>query len=68
MRASPLFTGFVYIFLGILFTFFAIQNVNQQGWGFFSYLLVLLATIDFGAGIRMTAFHFITKKKKNKSD
>ncbi|MCP3742489.1 YdiK family protein [Rossellomorea sp. BNER] len=66
MRRSPLFSGFIYIILGVLFTYFAIQNVNNQGWGFFSYLLVLLATLDFGSGLRMVNLHFKIKKNMKK--
>ncbi|UQD50870.1 DUF4305 domain-containing protein [Bacillus methanolicus] len=61
MRQSPLISGMFYIMLGTLFTFFAIQNVNEAGWGFFTYLLVILATFDIGSGIRMIAFHFKIK-------
>lgn len=66
MRQSPLFSGIVYILLGSLFTYFAIQNVNETGWGFFTYLLVLLATFDFGSGIRMILFHFKLKQIQKK--
>ncbi|MEN8697932.1 YdiK family protein [Bacillus infantis] len=66
MRQSPLFSGFIYIFLGVLFTYFAIKNINETGeWGFFTYLLVLLATFDFGSGLRMIAFHYKIKQIKN---
>lgn len=66
MKQSPLFSGIVYILLGSLFTYFAIQNVNDTGWGFFSYLLVALATFDFGSGIRMILFHFKLKNIQKK--
>lgn len=66
MKQSPIFSGIVYILLGSLFTYFAIQNVNETGWGFFSYLLVALATFDFGSGIRMVLFHFKLKNIQNK--
>lgn len=62
MRRSPLFSGIIYIFLAVLFTYFAIQNVNEAGWGFFSYLLVLLATFDLVSGIRMVGLHYKIKK------
>jgi hypothetical protein len=66
MKQSPLFSGIVYMFLGLLFTYFAIENVNQTGWGFLSYLLVLLATFDIGSGIRMIQFHFKLKNIQRK--
>jgi len=66
MRRSPLFSGLIYFFLGGLFTYFAIDDVQKNGWGFFSYLLVVLATFDFGSGLKMVAFHFRYKDKLKK--
>lgn len=67
-RQSPLSLGIIYTSLGILFTAIAVQNVASSGWGVFSYILVLIATLDFGSGIRMLLLHFkvksIQKKKK----
>lgn len=65
MRQSPLFSGIIYIVLGALFTVFAIQDLQQnREWGFFTYLLVLLATFDIGSGIRMILLHFKIKEIK----
>lgn len=66
MKQSPLVSGVIYILLGSLFTYFAIENVNEAGWGFFSYLLVMLATFDFGSGIRMILLHFKLKQLQKK--
>ncbi len=66
MRRSPLFSGIIYIVLGCLFTYFAIEDVTQNGWGFFSYLLVLLATFDFGSGLRIIFFYNRYKDKIKK--
>lgn len=59
MRQSALFSGIIYIILGILFIFFAIQDLGRNGgeWGFFTYAFVMLATFDIGSGIRMILFH-----------
>ncbi|OLS37316.1 YdiK family protein [Bacillus sp. MRMR6] len=66
MRRSPLFSAFIYILLGFLFTYFAVEDVSQNGWGFFSYLLVLLATFDFGSGVKILFFYFKYKDKLKK--
>ncbi|MEH7494118.1 YdiK family protein [Neobacillus sp. 3P2-tot-E-2] len=66
MRRSPLFSGVIYIVLGCLFTYFAIEDVTLNGWGFFSYLLVILATFDFGSGLRMIFFYNRYKDKIKK--
>jgi Domain of unknown function (DUF4305) len=63
MRRSPLFSGFIYFVLGSLFTYFAIHDVQQNGWGFFSYMLVFLATFDFGSGIKIFLFYFKFRNK-----
>jgi len=66
LRQSPLFSGIIYLFLGSVFTFFAIENINEAGgWGFFTFLLIILATFDFGSGIRMILFHFHIKKQQD---
>jgi hypothetical protein len=67
VRQTPLFSGIIYIILGIIFIIFAIQNVNSDGeWGLFSILLVILATFDFGSGFKMVRMHFKMKNQKNK--
>jgi hypothetical protein len=66
MRRSPLFSGFIYILLGCLFTYFAAQDVQQNGWSFFSYLLVFLATFDFGTGLKVIFFTYKYKDKLKK--
>ena len=66
MRRSPLFSGLIYILLGGLFVYFAIDDVQANGWGFFSYLLVILATFDVGSGIKMIVFHIKYKDQLKK--
>ncbi|MDQ0273867.1 DUF4305 domain-containing protein [Cytobacillus purgationiresistens] len=67
MSRTPLITGIIYLILGFLLTYFAIFNLqNGADWGFFTYLLLILATFDIGGGIRMIAFHFKIKKLQQK--
>jgi hypothetical protein len=66
MRRSPLFSGFIYFILGSLFTYFAIHDVRQNGWSFFSYLLVVLATFDFGSSLKLIAFYIKYKDQLRK--
>jgi hypothetical protein len=66
MKKSPLFSGFIYLFLGLLFTYFAIQNVQDSGWGIFAILLVILATFDCGSGLKILLSSFLLKKNKQK--
>lgn len=62
----PLFSGIVNCLLGALFTYFAIQQVQVGGWGSFSYLLLLIATLDLGSGIRLIFLHFKLKNSVKK--
>jgi hypothetical protein len=66
MRRTPLFSGIMYFLLGFLFTYFAIQDIQESGWGFYVYLLIILATFDFGSGIKMILLHFAYKNKMDK--
>ncbi|KAB2329361.1 DUF4305 domain-containing protein [Cytobacillus depressus] len=67
MKRTPLFSGIIYIILGILFTYIAIQNVQRdQNWGMFTYFLIIIATFDLGTGLRMVAFHFKIVKSQQK--
>ncbi|WAA12576.1 YdiK family protein [Fervidibacillus halotolerans] len=61
---SPISVGIIYILLGIIFTFFAIQQVLIYDWGFFAYLLIIFAGIDIGTGIKIFYMDFLQKKKK----
>lgn len=68
MRRSALFSGILYLFFGALFTYFAIQDLNRtQDWGFYTYLLVILATFDIGSGIKLISFHLFLKRKQAES-
>ncbi|MBP2241832.1 hypothetical protein J2Z40_002404 [Cytobacillus eiseniae] len=68
MRNTPLYSGIIYILLGLLFTYIATQNIQREdGWGVFTIFLIIIATFDIGGGLRMIAFHFKMKKAlKNK--
>lgn len=63
MKVSPLVLGIIYISLGIIFTAWAIQLVNKDGWGFLSYFLLIIATFDIGGGLRLIGVHFKLKNK-----
>ncbi|MEM5596838.1 YdiK family protein [Niallia circulans] len=63
MRRSPLFSGVLYIIFGAFFIYFAVHDLQRnQEWGFYTYLLVILATFDIGSGIKLINFHFFLKK------
>lgn len=51
--------------MGILFTYMAIQSVEDTVWNVITILLALVATLDFGVGIRFMRLHFKMKKEQN---
>ncbi|MGG3451758.1 YdiK family protein [Domibacillus aminovorans] len=65
MRQSPLAAGIFYNILGGFFVFLAVQDVNVNGFRFFNYVLILLATFDIGTGLRLMLIHFKVKNSQN---
>ncbi|WP_050184122.1 YdiK family protein [Domibacillus robiginosus] len=61
---SYLTRGIFFSVLGIFFVLFAIQDVNTNGFGPFTYLLILLATMDIGTGIRLMFTHIKRQKSQ----
>lgn len=61
-QSPPLFSGIIYFLLGGLFTYFAIQDVQQGGWSIFPLLLVFLATFDIGTGLKLLYISIFPKK------
>ncbi|MFY4777372.1 YdiK family protein [Metabacillus sp. RGM 3146] len=66
MRTSPNIMGFFYLAMGALFTYLAVNSSGGGLWTFPTIVLILIATFDFGASIRMFAFSNKIKKMKNK--
>jgi ABC-type multidrug transport system permease subunit len=68
MRTSPTFMGLLYLSLGVLFTYLAIENDAKSMWNATTIIFMLLATFDFAVSIR---FFILRRKlniiKKNKS-
>ncbi|SHN35140.1 MULTISPECIES: YdiK family protein [Gracilibacillus] len=64
MRISPLRSAFLYIGLGALFTYIAIQSAEETVFNFITIALALFATIDFVVAIRLITLHYRIKKAK----
>ncbi|MFC4181918.1 YdiK family protein [Saccharococcus thermophilus] len=58
MKRTPLQFAFFYFLMGILFTYLSVQSAKDTIWNFFTIVLAILATLDFGAAIRLFALHF----------
>ncbi|WP_368655157.1 YdiK family protein [Ornithinibacillus sp. 4-3] len=49
--------------MGIVFTYLAVNSVTDTIWNFTTVVLALIATLDFGVGIRFLNAHLKTKKQ-----
>lgn len=63
MRTSPTFMGVLYALIGVLFTYLAIQNMQVNGWDWWTFFLIALAAVDFVIAIR-----FFQAKKRVKKE
>lgn len=63
MFFSPLRVSIFYFFLGVLFTYLAINSITNSTWNILTYILVIIATFDFGVSIR--AFNLYLRLKSN---
>ncbi|WP_410985677.1 YdiK family protein [Bacillus cereus] len=64
MRNSPLFMAALYFLLGCVFTRFAITNVTDTIWNFWTLLFAAMATIDFNLALRLILVKFTKKKQQ----
>ncbi|GGA76225.1 YdiK family protein [Ornithinibacillus halotolerans] len=64
MRVSPKTMAIIYFAMGCLFIYVAIQSAEETIWNFITILFALVATLDFGAGIRYMRLHYQLKKIK----
>jgi hypothetical protein len=64
MRGSPLFMAALYFVLGSIFTYLAITSVEETIWNFYTILLMIMATFDFGLSLRLIFVNFRIKRMK----
>ena len=66
MRFSPLVMATVYFLVGVAFTYYGIQSIEDTAWNMFTILFALFATMDFAYSFRLILLHIRIKKAKNK--
>lgn len=64
MRISPLNNALIYLVLGCLFTYGAYQTIEDTTFKPLTIILVIFATLDFGAAIRFVQIHLRLKEKR----
>lgn len=64
---SPFFMSTIYFIMGAIFTYIAVQSVEETIWNFTTIILAVVATFDFAVGIRLFGLHVkIKNATKNK--
>ena len=64
MRSSPLFMATLYFVLGSVFTYLAVTSVETTIWNFYTLLLIVMATFDFGLALRLILLNIRLRKLK----
>ncbi|GAA4073473.1 YdiK family protein [Amphibacillus indicireducens] len=65
-RVSPLRSAIFYFIMGAIFIYFAFQTIDETVFKPLTILLVILATLEFGVGIRFLQFHIKIKRHQKK--
>ncbi len=65
MRTSPYTMALIYVAMGALFTYLAIQSAEETIWNFSTILLMIIATFDFSTAIRFILFKKVMDKRKS---
>ncbi|MCD7036421.1 YdiK family protein [Metabacillus sp. GX 13764] len=66
MKISPNIMGFFYLGMGVLFTYLAVASAGGGIWKFPTIALIIIATFDYTACIRMFVFANKVRKMKNR--
>ncbi|WP_163651974.1 YdiK family protein [Listeria sp. PSOL-1] len=61
-KKNLLFQSLLYLILGALFVYFAVNQVNDRGWGYLAYIIIAMAVFDFVAGLRLLFIAFAKRK------
>jgi hypothetical protein len=64
MRISPLMHAYLYLFIGLLFVYFAFEAIEDTVYNPLTIFLTVLATFDLGASYRLFKLHVKIKNKK----
>lgn len=66
MRAPSKFMALIYLIMGVLFTYFAIQNKQDSGWNILTFVFAAIATLDFGFVIRFIIDNYFSNESDEK--
>ncbi len=63
-----MFMASLYFGMGVVFTYIAVQSVEDTIWNFMTILLAFFATLDFVVAFRLIGLHLRVKKSKRKKE
>ncbi|MBD7966244.1 putative membrane protein [Fictibacillus halophilus] len=67
MKTSPLFMAFLYLGIGVVFTYLAVHYASEYGMtSFWTIITMVVATFDYANAIRYFALNNHLKRKKKK--
>ncbi|WLR48150.1 YdiK family protein [Halobacillus litoralis] len=66
MRTSPLFMAFLYMMMGVAFTYIAAQSAEETVWNAMTIILAIVATFNIAVAIRLINLHNKIKNSKKK--
>ncbi|MGP4060361.1 YdiK family protein [Halobacillus litoralis] len=66
MRTSPLFMAFLYLSMGVAFTFIAAQAAEESVWNTTTVILAIVATFNIAVAIRLYNLHNKLKQSQKK--
>ncbi|GEN53849.1 DUF4305 domain-containing protein [Halobacillus litoralis] len=66
MRTSPLFMAFLYMMMGVAFTYIAAQSAEETVWNAMTIILAIVATFNIAVAIRLFNLHNKIKNAKKK--
>ncbi|WP_440896774.1 YdiK family protein [Amphibacillus sp. Q70] len=64
MKLSPLTSAMIYLGLGAVFVYFAYQTIDETIFNPLTIILIIIASLEFGVGIRFIQLHFKIKRNK----
>ncbi|EUJ43209.1 YdiK family protein [Paenilisteria rocourtiae] len=63
MRNPLAMQGLIYLVLAVVFVYFAISQVNMNGWTIMTYLMMAMATVNTVTGIKFVTVGLMKKKE-----
>ncbi|AQY51792.1 hypothetical protein PWEIH_00895 [Listeria weihenstephanensis FSL R9-0317] len=54
--------GLIYLVLAVVFVYFAVNQVNNNGWTILTYLMIAMSTVNFVTGIKFISIGLSKKK------